>query len=160
MALAWPLLRQFMSSAAAAATAGAEAGSASSVASKLGGSLTAVRVGSLETNATGSRPTKMKNHFKRCAASQRPAVFHAEFECSSVIWKQRTRGPRILLLCLAYRASSVMADVTRESWLRMQDKMDATRPQFPQFNVGDAIEIQVGAASAEFWYRWCLDAAT
>ena len=43
------------------------------------------------------------------------------------------------------RASSVMADVNRISWLAMQEKMTRFRPALPAFNVGDAVEIQVSA---------------
>lgn len=44
---------------------------------------------------------------------------------------------------LTYRASSVMADVDRDSRLRMKMKLADFRPPLPDFNVGDAVEINV-----------------
>lgn len=47
------------------------------------------------------------------------------------------------------RASSVMADVRKDNWVRTQLKMKEFRPAFPQFAVGDAVEISYANESSE-----------
>jgi hypothetical protein len=41
-----------------------------------------------------------------------------------------------------------MAEINKEAWARMRIKMAAFRPPLPDFNPGDAVEIQVRG-------QWC-----
>ena len=77
----------------------------------------------------GAPRIKYKSAFKRCGAlAQSPSAdATAAISCTP----------------LPCRASSVMAEVNKESWARMQLKMAAFRPPLPDFNPGDAVEIQV-----------------
>lgn len=47
------------------------------------------------------------------------------------------------------RASSVIADIDKEAWARMQLKMKDFRPAFPAFEVGDAVEIEYASEHTE-----------
>jgi hypothetical protein len=124
-------------------------------------------------SAAGAARVKGKNAFKRCVAARRSVGYGgwAVTTTTSTVglrvaavrglragashrrsadppwvgahFRRTLARPRPNAPPESRSASSVMADITREAAVRMQQKMLYFRPPMPAFRVGDAIEIQV-----------------